>query len=508
MSVGYNGKTYKAKEKLKLQKLGIVNISDIEGLDKLVSLKYLDLDDNLITEINGLDNLKNLESLSLQNNKIEEVQGLENLLILENIFLYGNPVYDWLITKYGKKYRDNAQILVEYCYEKKDIPIIDEDYKLIRKVLRFEFANQKNITKVDIVNELNFTVNDLAKYFKIINQKISYSKEEKPDLLKHAERVLKAFPSPTLYDLMIFFKLNYTTAVKLGQYLINVSRISEFPNFPLKEKRLLYEDYELVKKVLKFEFDNQRKITKAEMVHVLHFSIDDVDKYLKIVNQKISYKKGEKQDLEYYAEEAMKLFPSPTLYDLMIFFKLYYEKAVKVGQYLIDEGWKSNFPDFPSKDTKRAEKDALEKIKQMVKVSDRIKLDMMRSALKLDEVLFNEKIFEWADKFDFRIDADILIINQEKLSEFMDALEEEVAVFREQKICLVCRGRIAGFNNFICPKCDALYCDKCARALSNMENICWVCESPLDITKPVQKEQLELEKIEIKEKFDKKEPKK
>ena len=62
--------------------------------------------------------------------------------------------------------------------------------------------------------------------------------------------------------------------------------------------------------------------------------------------------------------------------------------------------------------------------------------------------------------------------------------EEEVTFHREKKICLVCKGRLAKFN-YMCPNCDALYCMNCAQALINLENVCWVCNSPIDETKPV-----------------------
>ena len=63
--------------------------------------------------------------------------------------------------------------------------------------------------------------------------------------------------------------------------------------------------------------------------------------------------------------------------------------------------------------------------------------------------------------------------------------EEEVTFHREKKICLVCKGRVAKFN-YICPICDALYCMNCAQALTNLENACWVCDSPIDDSKPVE----------------------
>lgn len=62
--------------------------------------------------------------------------------------------------------------------------------------------------------------------------------------------------------------------------------------------------------------------------------------------------------------------------------------------------------------------------------------------------------------------------------------EEEVTFHREKKICLVCKSRVAKFN-YICPMCDVLYCMNCAQALTNLENVCWVCDSPIDDSKPV-----------------------
>lgn len=61
--------------------------------------------------------------------------------------------------------------------------------------------------------------------------------------------------------------------------------------------------------------------------------------------------------------------------------------------------------------------------------------------------------------------------------------EAEVTFYRDQKICLVCKGHILGYS-YICSECTALYCEKCARALTNLENMCWVCETPIDSSKP------------------------
>ena len=37
---------------------------------------------------------------------------------------------------------------------------------------------------------------------------------------------------------------------------------------------------------------------------------------------------------------------------------------------------------------------------------------------------------------------------------------------------------------YTCPACDALYCIKCSDSLSNLENACWVCNTPFDESKP------------------------
>ena len=63
--------------------------------------------------------------------------------------------------------------------------------------------------------------------------------------------------------------------------------------------------------------------------------------------------------------------------------------------------------------------------------------------------------------------------------------EEEVTHYKEKKICLVCKGHIEGFNNYICPNCEVLYCGHCAQSLIDLENTCWVCNIPLDASKPV-----------------------
>ena len=75
--------------------------------------------------------------------------------------------------------------------------------------------------------------------------------------------------------------------------------------------------------------------------------------------------------------------------------------------------------------------------------------------------------------------------------------EEEVSISKEKKICLVCKGKVARNNIFLCPECDTFYCSKCSEALTNLENACWVCETPFDESKPVRLPEIKEEEVVV-----------
>ncbi|KKL45625.1 hypothetical protein LCGC14_2353750, partial [marine sediment metagenome] len=77
-------------------------------------------------------------------------------------------------------------------------------------------------------------------------------------------------------------------------------------------------------------------------------------------------------------------------------------------------------------------------------------------------------------------------------------IEDKVAIHKERKICLVCRGEVLRFS-YIC-ECGAMYCESCARAVADLENACWACEMPIDYSKPVKPFKDEMEKIKVEEK--------
>ena len=67
-------------------------IQKIEGLDTLVNLRHLYLNQNGISKIEGLDKLVNLVHLSLAQNRIVVVENLSTLICLEDLNIAQNKI--------------------------------------------------------------------------------------------------------------------------------------------------------------------------------------------------------------------------------------------------------------------------------------------------------------------------------------------------------------------------------------------------------------------------------
>jgi len=101
-----------------------------------------------------------------------------------------------------------------------------------------------------------------------------------------------------------------------------------------------------------------------------------------------------------------------------------------------------------------------------------------------------------ADRMELaRLDEKIVKMIQKRPVLSVQVSEEKVAISKEKKICLVCRGEVLRFS-FIC-ECGAIYCGNCAQALTDLENVCWACDAPIDYLKPVKPYKEEEERVEI-----------
>jgi hypothetical protein len=119
-----------------------------------------------------------------------------------------------------------------------------------------------------------------------------------------------------------------------------------------KESRDLADLTERTKRVnaiLKFEYNNQHEITKADMVRHLNYDVDDTEYYIELLDVQINYDPSEIPELKLKTIEIIKKYEQPTMYDLMVDLEFYFDDAKKMGKYLIDEGWAKEFPRFPKK---------------------------------------------------------------------------------------------------------------------------------------------------------------
>jgi len=94
------------------------------------------------------------------------------------------------------------------------------------------------------------------------------------------------------------------------------------------------------------------------------------------------------------------------------------------------------------------------------------------------------------------IPIDAIAEAQQKREEEIKQTEKEVVLEQKIDTCQVHKGKIEGIS-YICPKCQAKYCLKCAKTLKQKVESCWVCDTVINI-------ELEEPGIKIPEVLDKK----
>ena len=242
----------------------------------------------------------------------------------------------------------------------------------------------------------------------------SYSKSLTEDLFRHITRLYIKNKMPILFETKGAFwegsppTLNWKLNLRKGIILLTENRISFKP--------------------LKEEYINQLKILNVkEVVEELKSS----NAFIKLITKdnKTFTLLPLKKRMKYLIRDKHK---AEKLLELLNQVKMYKDSE----QIRLTE----------------LEKERIEKINSMVEVSDRIKLDMMRTALEMDEKTFTDKIFEWAKKFEFVIDGKYLIVNRDYINEFILSLRiNEMDKINKIK-CSYCEN-LVDIPAKICPYC-------------------------------------------------------
>jgi len=150
---------------------------------------------------------------------------------------------------------------------------------------------------------------------------------------------------------------------------------------------------------------------------------------------------------------------------------------------------------------------------QAKQIADRFKLTQISTKIANENNDLLEKLELWeklkksgasvAERFNLaQLEEQIGGMVQNRALLVSQIIETEVSIYRDKKICIVCRGEVLRFS-YIC-NCGALYCRNCARTVIDLENVCWACEAPIDYTKPSKKFKYRTEKLKGQEKAKKK----
>jgi len=78
--------------------------------------------------------------------------------------------------------------------------------------------------------------------------------------------------------------------------------------------------------------------------------------------------------------------------------------------------------DLESFDFHSFSKEIIDKLKRLIKISSKIKIEHIGTILKSNKEELLNLIILWAEKFDFKIDGDYLIVNESKLNNFLTYL--------------------------------------------------------------------------------------
>ena len=73
----------------------------------------------------------------------------------------------------------------------------------------------------------------------------------------------------------------------------------------------------------------------------------------------------------------------------------------------------------------KTEQASIDKLKRLVKVSDKIQIERMQKILNINEAAFNKYILDWAENFDLRIDGEYVVINKETVDDFISMLDKQ-----------------------------------------------------------------------------------
>lgn len=105
----------------------------------------------------------------------------------------------------------------------------------IKQILKYEIDTTE-ISDIDQVSEsLSMLPGDLAHCLDFMNNSILYEEHEIPMLKQKAKYVFEKIKDPNLYELIVNLGMDFYTAKKVGQYLLDIGWINIFYRIPIPD---------------------------------------------------------------------------------------------------------------------------------------------------------------------------------------------------------------------------------------------------------------------------------
>lgn len=103
----------------------------------------------------------------------------------------------------------------------------------IKQILSLERELGRVSTIEDITSFLNITIQEAENYLNLIVDSTKYEEREIAMLKLKARYVFRKLPDPNLYELIVNLGMDFFTAKKVGQYLLDIGWIGKFHRLPI-----------------------------------------------------------------------------------------------------------------------------------------------------------------------------------------------------------------------------------------------------------------------------------
>jgi len=285
----------------------------------------------------------------------------------------------------------------------------------IRDIENFSIRNRLRLPTIELISVQGIVYTFYP--IKTENRSLSRSKKSTEELFRQLTRITYKKESPILFETK-------------GGFMVNGSTSENSASETLNGIIFLNEDY------LFFKPFNEKTIYQIAILNIQRIMKENTNlgpsvKIQTNQNRIYSYIALKKQ-LGLYVKDKSK---TKKLFEIINQAKIY-----KTSEQIRLE---------------KEDKVRIERVKSMMEVSNRLRLDMMRIALDMNEKTFTEKVFQWAKRFKFLIDGDYLIVNEDTVEDFLNDLSTGVGVLSHRKLkgtCQFCEKKIDS-NAKICPYC-------------------------------------------------------